>query len=381
MASGDCSICIQAISYPVFVCPGAGSQELDTWKRNGLRTRLPECTHQFHVACMDTWKLTLQRSHRRVVCPVCRLELGNNAITLHYNFYTIGFQNSAHSEGPSEGESASSESSSFSESESSDWSGSSSESFGPAPYSPTALEQVWLRLHATEEVTNWYACCATGRRCWVPALRMLAELGMDVNMEHWLVTTLQRMSYLYDRNFRPTYRNFMRPHPLAPDANFDRPVFELFWDNDQGHNYVSCLSIHSPNCSCGAEERGSDLRYVQWDTTITARICNIFHNRDMMQGFSSGDRYEFHDERARPGEEPYPWLRASPMLSFLKEDRVVAADMTVHELIWQCRRCRSRLYQTAEFVVVAFTTDAGWNEYWIRPTTIGWQRRNSQWES
>jgi len=367
----DCPICLQPLSYPLSVCPGSAHDDFADWLEwGGL---IPDTAHTVHAQCMNEWGRRRREEHRRLNCPVCRTDLKGRGIIIDIDRFAETLTESS-SESSSESSFSSSQDG-MTSSSSPSWSGESFNDFGGRdPLTGEDVELAWLRLARFLGQEGRHMCCTSGTRCWVPAVRLAAALHMEGLTEQDLVSALPTVSYGYDRQERPMHRDFLRQRPLSPRWGFDRPVFELYWDRHDRSYYVSCLSINGDNCRCGAEERGADLRYIRWNSQRAAQ----FHGR--MKDWENLNLlpfqiFAFHDAGARAGEEPPPWLLVSAVLQSLEEDREVAPDVTVHEFVWQCRQCRD-LQRNPNFIVCAYMNHDGWNEYWVRATTIGWRRRH-----
>jgi hypothetical protein len=244
------------------------------------------------------------------------------------------------------------------------------------------MEQAWLMLRDVQDESRWYRCCAGNRRCWVPARELLQASGNESNSEEWLVNMLHLMSFGCDREQRPSHRHEDGP----PDPNYDRPVFEIYWDRGEGQYYVSCLSVHSGNCRCGAVERGYDLRYVPWNIPQEHEVYSAMLHWTQLPDFHPGFTQPFRDEHADINEPRMPWLLAEAVLNSLKlqtstadytaSSHPVHEDTTVHEFVWQCRRGgRHVAFLSPRFMVKTFVNTAGWHQYWVRATTRAWRHR------
>ena len=312
----------------------------------------------------------MHAGNRRTKCPQCRNVISNCGIVAHED----GSVETAQSDGSASPSSSSSRASPSSYVSSLDFGEPTENAIIPR------LENLWLQLARDQQefLSNGrYRCCATGTRVWVLASNLAEALNIRGFTEAVLVRSLPMYSYGPNRERRPTYRNFLRTHPLQPDYDFDRPVFELYWDRDESRYYVSCLSNNGGqvgmenNCRCGADDRDADLCYQHWSQDTVTRVT--LHLRSYDPTWPRG--YPYEDTGAEPGEVSPPWLHAATELNALLANRIInVPDMTVHEFVWQCRNCWD-FQQSPQFQVCTYVNQEGLWEYWVRAVTVGQRRR------
>ena len=369
-----CPICYERLQYPIMVCPGGAHEELRMWRSSSLpgatslQESLPGATHRMHEACLRRWRLHAHGEHRRGTCPMCKVVIAGSAFVIHAD----GIVEQVHSSG-----SASLSSSMSRPGSEAGFSWSSASELGLEPGTPHDVERVWLQLvhtNAMRDVNVRHACCRSGTRAWILASELAAELRITGVTADVLAAELPNQSYSFMRRRRPLYRDFMRPHPLQPHPDFDRPVFEIYWDSRESEYYVSCLSIQGDNCRCGAEERDADVRFVPWSAEQASRV-NARMKRWNTPGTHPWLSFPHEDAHAGPGEVLQPWLLAETVRSALDDDReLYVTDMTVHEFVRQCRHFCD-WYQTPLFQVCSYVNHHGVWEYWVRTMNIGERRR------